>query len=112
MAGVAENMVIAEDSIGLQLCPCESDVVVETCSLGGDDKCGDGCNAFPQKPDSVISVKVEFGEGEGKVPLDDIAKRAEPYKLIIYFIKLKMRLKCHFLLRMKINNILFRSCIL
>lgn len=26
----------------------------------------DGCNAFPQKPDSVINVKVEFGEGEGK----------------------------------------------
>ena len=24
------------------------------------------CNAFPQKPDSVINVKVEFGEGEGK----------------------------------------------
>ena len=23
-----------------------------------------------KKPDSVINVKVEFGEGEGKVPLD------------------------------------------
>ena len=33
-----------------------------------------------KKPDSVINVKVEFGEGEGKVPLDDIAKRAEAYK--------------------------------
>ena len=33
-----------------------------------------------KKPDSVISVKVEFGEGEGKVPLDNIAKRAEAYK--------------------------------
>ncbi len=30
-----------------------------------------------KKPDSVINVKVEFGEGEGKVPLDNIAKRAE-----------------------------------
>ncbi|EOS37414.1 hypothetical protein C808_03392 [Lachnospiraceae bacterium M18-1] len=40
----------------------------------------DGCNAFPQKPDSVINVKVEFGEGEGKVPLDNIAKRATAYK--------------------------------
>ena len=29
-----------------------------------------------KKPDSVINVKVEFGEGEGKVPLDNIAKRA------------------------------------
>ena len=33
-----------------------------------------------KKPDSVINVKVEFGEGEGKVPLDNIAKRAETYK--------------------------------
>lgn len=40
----------------------------------------DCCNAFPQKNDSVINVKVEFGEGEGKVPLDNIAKRAEAYK--------------------------------
>ncbi len=33
-----------------------------------------------KKHDSVINVKVEFGEGEGKVPLDNIAKRAEAYK--------------------------------
>ena len=33
-----------------------------------------------KKPDSVINVKVEFGEGEGKVPIDNIAKRAEAYK--------------------------------
>ena len=33
-----------------------------------------------KKPDSVINVKVEFGEGEGKVPLGNIAKRAEAYK--------------------------------
>ncbi len=32
-----------------------------------------------KKPDSVINVKVEFGEGEGKVPLDNIAKRAAAY---------------------------------
>lgn len=25
-------------------------------------------------------MKVEFGEGEGRVPIDDIAKRAEAYK--------------------------------
>ena len=30
-----------------------------------------------KKPDGHINVKVEFGEGEGKVPLDNIAKRAE-----------------------------------
>ena len=33
-----------------------------------------------KKPDGHINVKVEFGEGEGKVPLDNIAKRAEAYK--------------------------------
>ena len=33
-----------------------------------------------KKPDSHINVKVEFGEGEGKVPLDKIGKRAEAYK--------------------------------
>ena len=42
--------------------------------------CGDDSTAFPQKPDSVINVKVEFGDGEGKVPLDNIAKRADSYK--------------------------------
>lgn len=35
----------------------------------------DGSNAF-QKTDSIISVKVEFGEGESKVLLDNIAKGA------------------------------------
>ena len=33
-----------------------------------------------KKPDGHINVKVEFGDGEGKVPLDNIAKRAEEYK--------------------------------
>ena len=33
-----------------------------------------------KKPDGHINVKVEFGEGEGKVTLDNIAKRAEEYK--------------------------------
>ena len=33
-----------------------------------------------KKPDGHINVKVEFGEGEEKVPLDNIAKRAETYK--------------------------------
>ena len=33
-----------------------------------------------KKPDGHINVKVEFGKGEGKVPLDNIAKRAESYK--------------------------------
>ena len=51
------------------------------------------CDMFPQtvhvetvvllshkKPDSHINIKVEFGEGEGKVPLKAIAERAEAYK--------------------------------
>ena len=33
-----------------------------------------------KKPDGHINVKVEFGEGEGKVPFDNISKRAEAYK--------------------------------
>ena len=33
-----------------------------------------------KKPDGHINVKVEFGEGEGKVPIDNIVKRAEEYK--------------------------------
>jgi len=33
-----------------------------------------------KKPDGHINGKVEFGEGEGKGPLDNIAKRAEEYK--------------------------------
>lgn len=32
-----------------------------------------------KKTDSVINVKVEFGEGEGKEPLDNIARRAAAY---------------------------------
>lgn len=32
------------------------------------------------KPDGYINVKVEFGEDEGKVPLDNIAQRVESYK--------------------------------
>ena len=33
-----------------------------------------------KSPDSVINVKVEFGEGEGKVPLAAIAERAKKYQ--------------------------------
>lgn len=33
-----------------------------------------------KQPDSHIHLKVEFGEGEGKVPLDDISQRDENYK--------------------------------
>ncbi|WP_270499469.1 23S rRNA (uracil(1939)-C(5))-methyltransferase RlmD [Blautia intestinalis] len=63
------------------------------CDNGYELKKVCGVDQFPQtvhvetvvllshkKPDSVINVKVEFGEGEGKIPLDNIEKRAESYK--------------------------------
>ncbi len=49
--------------------PLENETMVETVVL-----------LSHKKPDGHINVKVEFGEGEGKVPLDNIAKRAETYK--------------------------------
>lgn len=56
-----------------------------------------------KKPDSHINVKVEFGEGEGKVPLDNITKRAEvykpkervTYKMIKEYIEAKYGFKVH-----------------
>ena len=33
-----------------------------------------------KKPDSHINIKVEFGKGEGKVPLKAISESAEAYK--------------------------------
>ena len=56
-----------------------------------------------KNPDGHINVKVEFGEGEGKVPLDNIAKRAEnykpkervTYKMIKEYIEAKYGFKVH-----------------
>ena len=56
-----------------------------------------------KKPDGHINLKVEFGEGEGKVPLDNIAKRAESYKpkervtykMIKEYIEAKYSFKVH-----------------
>lgn len=53
-----------------------------------------------KSPDSVINVKVEFGEGEGKVPLEAIAERAKEYqpkpkvtyKLILEYVEKKIRI--------------------
>ena len=33
-----------------------------------------------KSPDSVINVKVEFGEGDDKISLDAIAERAKKYQ--------------------------------
>ena len=86
------------------------------CENGYEVKRVRGCDMFGQtvsvetvvmlshkKPDSVINVKVEFGEGEGKVPLDNIAKRAEAckpkervtYKMIKEYIEAKYGFKVH-----------------
>ena len=35
---------------------------------------------FHKKPDSYIHIDVEFGKGEGKIPVDKIVQRAEQYK--------------------------------
>lgn len=43
LAEVVDKTVIVEVDTELSLCSCESDVVDETCSLGGDDTCGDYC---------------------------------------------------------------------
>lgn len=40
LAEVVDKTVIVEVDTELSLCSCESDVVDETCSLGGDDTCG------------------------------------------------------------------------
>ena len=45
-----------------------------------------------KKPDSIINVKVEFGEGEGKVPLDNIRVT---YKMIKEYIEAKYGFKVH-----------------
>lgn len=45
LAEVVDKTVIMEVDAELSLCSCESDVVDETCSLGGDDTCGNGRSA-------------------------------------------------------------------
>ena len=54
-------------------------------------------------PDSHIPVMIEFGDGEGKVPLEEIARRADAYKpkqrvtykMIQEYIEEKYDLKVH-----------------
>lgn len=49
LAEVVDKTVIVEVDTELSLCSCESDVVDETCSLGGDDTCGDGSSSVTRK---------------------------------------------------------------
>ena len=62
------------------MCSHIVDEVKDVCSYVSDNTCGDGSSFVPQKADSYIHIDVEFGEGEGKIPVDSIAKRAEAYK--------------------------------
>lgn len=56
-----------------------------------------------KSPDSHINVKIEFGEGDGKVPLDAIAERARKYqpkqkvtyKMIQEYVEKKYGFKVH-----------------
>ena len=56
-----------------------------------------------KSPDSVINVKVEFGEGDDKISLDAIAERAKKYqpkpkityKMIQEYVEQKYGFKVH-----------------
>ena len=56
-----------------------------------------------KSPDSYINVKIEFVEGDGKVPLDAIAERAKKYqpkpkityKMIQEYVEKKYGFKVH-----------------
>ncbi len=53
LAEVVDKAVIMDLDAEINLCSCENDVVDETCSLGGNDTCGDCGNAFPQNPTAI-----------------------------------------------------------
>ena len=56
-----------------------------------------------KSPDSIINVTVEFGEGQGRVPLNAIAERAKKYqpklkityKMIQEYVEKKYGFKVH-----------------
>ena len=59
------NFPVPVDGEEVKELPLETETTVETVVL-----------LSHKKPYSVINVKVEFGEGEGKIPLDNIASRS------------------------------------
>ncbi len=86
------NFPVPVDGEEVKELPLETETTVETVVL-----------LSHKKPDGHINVKVEFGEGEGKVPLDNIAKRAESYKpkervtykMVKEYIEVKYGFKVH-----------------
>ena len=63
------NFPVPVDGEEVKELPLETETTVETVVL-----------LSHKKADSYIHIDVEFGEGEGKIPVDSIAKRAEAYK--------------------------------
>ena len=63
------NFPVPIDGEEVKELPLETETTVETVVL-----------LSHKKADSYIHIDVEFGEGEGKIPVDSIAKRAEAYK--------------------------------
>lgn len=61
LAEVVDKTVIVEVDTELSLCSCESDVVDETCSLGGDDTRGDGVPL--EQPKTRYESKDRCGSG-------------------------------------------------
>ena len=74
-----------------------------TLSLDNDTQNETVCLLSHKSPDSHINVTVEFGEGEGKVPLCKIVERAKQhqpapkatYKLIQEYVEMKYGFKVH-----------------
>ena len=74
---------------------------VDLFSVRRTDKVETVCLLSHKSPDSHINVTVEFGEGEGKVPLDKIVERAKQhqpapkatYKLIQEYVEMKYGFK-------------------
>ena len=63
------NFPVPVDGEEVKELPLETETTVETVVL-----------LSHKKPDSYIHIDVEFGEGEGKIPVDKIVQRAEQYK--------------------------------
>ena len=68
-AAAADFFPVPVDGEEVKELPLETETTVETVVL-----------LSHKKADSYIHIDVEFGEGEGKIPVDSIAKRAEAYK--------------------------------
>ncbi len=60
LAEVVDKTVIMEVDAELSLCSCESDVVDETCSLDGDDKCRSRMLSTKEGFVEIVTICVDF----------------------------------------------------